>query len=387
MMKNQLAGLMKQAQQMQENLKKAQDELAQMEVEGQSGAGLVKVVMTCKHDVKRVTIDPSLIGEDKDMLEDLLAAAVNDAVRRVEAHHAGENGGPDDGDADAARIQASFLTDVGPPTRSVLGAPEPVSGLDALAKALRCLPGVGPKAAQRIALHLLQHDREGAQRLAKSLVHAAEHVRHCERCNTFTEDAVCALCRSGKRDPALLCVVETPADLLMVENTQAYSGLYFVLMGRLSPLDGIGPKEIRLERLDQAGDRRRRPRSRPGDQFHERGRGHGPLHRGAARLSRAQGHAARTRRPGGRRARVRGQRHASRSASRTAGGGCPESAVAAVRPRTAKRAMDVLERPGYTVPKSGRRCSGSGVDSSPQQDNRSSATIARRNVADLIGGT
>jgi nucleoid-associated protein EbfC len=84
MMKNQLAGLMKQAQQMQENLKKAQDELAQMEVEGQSGAGLVKVVMTCKHDVKRVTIDPSLINEDKDMLEDLVAAAINDAVRRVE---------------------------------------------------------------------------------------------------------------------------------------------------------------------------------------------------------------------------------------------------------------------------------------------------------------
>ena len=100
-----------------------------------------------------------------------------------------------------------------------------------------------------MALHLLQHDREGAQGLAKSLVHAAEHVRHCERCNTFTEDAICSLCRSGKRDPALLCVVETPADLLMVENTQAYSGLYFVLMGRLSPLDGIGPKEIRLERL------------------------------------------------------------------------------------------------------------------------------------------
>jgi nucleoid-associated protein EbfC len=84
MMKNQLAGLMKQAQQMQDNLKKAQDELALMEVQGQSGAGLVKVVMTCKHDVKRVTIDPSLLGEDKDMLEDLVAAAVNDAVRRVE---------------------------------------------------------------------------------------------------------------------------------------------------------------------------------------------------------------------------------------------------------------------------------------------------------------
>jgi recombination protein RecR len=128
-------------------------------------------------------------------------------------------------------------------------AAEPLSGLDELARALRSLPGVGPKAAQRMALHLLQHDRPGAVRLARALDHAAEAVRHCERCNTFTEEAVCALCRSGKRDPALLCVVETPADLMMVEQTQAYSGLYFVLMGRLSPLDGIGPKEIRLERL------------------------------------------------------------------------------------------------------------------------------------------
>ncbi len=126
---------------------------------------------------------------------------------------------------------------------------ESPTGLDALARALRCLPGVGPKAAQRMALHLLQHDRDGALRLASALSHAATSVRHCERCNTFTEDTLCALCRSAKRDAALLCVVETPADLLMVENTQAYSGLYFVLMGHLSPLDGIGPKELRLERL------------------------------------------------------------------------------------------------------------------------------------------
>jgi recombination protein RecR len=121
--------------------------------------------------------------------------------------------------------------------------------LEALARALRSLPGVGPKAAQRMALHLLQHDRDGAVRLAKALQHAAATVRNCERCNTFTEDVLCALCRSPRRDPSLLCIVETPADLLMVEQTQAYSGLYYVLMGRLSPLDGIGPKEIRLERL------------------------------------------------------------------------------------------------------------------------------------------
>jgi recombination protein RecR len=113
----------------------------------------------------------------------------------------------------------------------------PGSGLDDLARALRCLPGVGPKAAQRMALHLLQHDRDGAVRLARALEHAALTVRHC------------ALCRSAKRDRSLLCVVETPADLLRVEQTNAYNGLYFVLMGRLSPLDGIGPKEIRLERL------------------------------------------------------------------------------------------------------------------------------------------
>ena len=129
------------------------------------------------------------------------------------------------------------------------GRQEALSSLDELARALRCLPGVGPKAAQRMALHLLQHDRDGAQRLAHALVEATRSIQHCERCNTFTEAALCALCQSAKRDATQLCVVETPADLLMVEQTQAYSGLYFVLMGRLSPLDGIGPKEIRLERL------------------------------------------------------------------------------------------------------------------------------------------
>ena len=133
----------------------------------------------------------------------------------------------------------------------VRGERETLSSLDELSRALRCLPGVGPKAAQRMALHLLQHDRDGALRLSQALVAATRAVHHCERCNTFTEETFCALCRSGKRDAAQLCVVETPADLLMIEQTQAYSGLYFVLMGRLSPLDGIGPKEIRLERLLQ----------------------------------------------------------------------------------------------------------------------------------------
>jgi recombination protein RecR len=121
--------------------------------------------------------------------------------------------------------------------------------LEELIAALRCLPGVGPKSAQRMAYYLLQRDQPGAQRLAGALNLALERIRHCERCNSFAEEAVCVLCRSPRRDGRLLCVVETPADLLMMEQAQCYQGLYFVLMGALSPLDGIGPREIHLDRL------------------------------------------------------------------------------------------------------------------------------------------
>jgi len=114
---------------------------------------------------------------------------------------------------------------------------------------LRCLPGVGPKSAQRMAYHLLRRDQPGAARLAAALTQALAKIRHCEKCNSYAEEAVCELCRSPRRDAALLCVVETPADLLMMEQAQCYQGLYFVLMGALSPLDGIGPKEIHLDRL------------------------------------------------------------------------------------------------------------------------------------------
>ena len=125
----------------------------------------------------------------------------------------------------------------------------PPSALEALIQALRCLPGVGPKSAQRMAYHLLQRDQDGARRLADSMRKAVDQVRHCNMCNTFTEAEICEICLSGKRDKTLLCVVETPGDLLMMEQTQTYRGLYFVLMGRLSPLDGIGPKDIHLDSL------------------------------------------------------------------------------------------------------------------------------------------
>jgi recombination protein RecR len=127
--------------------------------------------------------------------------------------------------------------------------PRPPAALDALVAALKRLPGVGPRSAQRYAYHLLQHDRDGAEQLASALIDATAKIRHCVRCNTFTEHEVCETCASSRRDPTKLCVVETPADQVTVEQTLAFDGLYFVLMGRLSPLDGVGPNEIHFDRL------------------------------------------------------------------------------------------------------------------------------------------
>ncbi len=124
-----------------------------------------------------------------------------------------------------------------------------VNALDALIQALRRLPGVGVKSAQRMAFHLLQHDRAGAQLLSRALQLAAESVQHCERCHTFAQTVICSTCLDPRRDATKLCVVETPADQAALERTGAYRGLYFVLMGKLSPLDGVGPKEIGLQNL------------------------------------------------------------------------------------------------------------------------------------------
>ncbi|MAT65054.1 MAG: recombination protein RecR [Gammaproteobacteria bacterium] len=118
-----------------------------------------------------------------------------------------------------------------------------------LVEALRCLPGVGPKSAQRMAFHLLERDREGGRRLAAALIDAIDKVGHCEQCRTLTEEPVCGICRSDSRDRSQLCVVETPADIVAMEQATDFRGLYFVLMGHLSPLDGIGPADIGLDRL------------------------------------------------------------------------------------------------------------------------------------------
>ena len=128
--------------------------------------------------------------------------------------------------------------------------------IEKLIDALKCLPGVGPKSAQRIAFHLLERDRDGARKLAQALIQACDEVGHCRQCRTFTEDEICQLCANKQRDPSVLCVVETPSDVAAVEQTASYRGLYFVLMGHLSPLDGIGVEELGLsllaDRLDQA---------------------------------------------------------------------------------------------------------------------------------------
>ena len=129
------------------------------------------------------------------------------------------------------------------------------ASLDGLIDALRRLPGVGQKSAQRMAYHLLQNDRTGADRLARALQQALARMRHCERCHTFTEHRVCATCDDPSRDGRLLCVVETPADQAALERSGSYRGLYFVLMGRLSPLDGVGVGDIGARQLlERAGD-------------------------------------------------------------------------------------------------------------------------------------
>lgn len=121
--------------------------------------------------------------------------------------------------------------------------------LNRLVEALRCLPGVGPKSAQRMVFHLLQHQRQRGLHLASCLEQAMNDISHCDRCNNYTEKGLCALCENPERDPSVLCVVESPADVSAIEQSNAFQGKYFVLMGKISPLDGLGPDDIGLPRL------------------------------------------------------------------------------------------------------------------------------------------
>jgi len=126
--------------------------------------------------------------------------------------------------------------------------------IELLKQALRRLPGVGPKSAQRMTLHLLERDREGAKEIVQALENALEKVGHCSRCNNLSEQKVCEICESSRRDQSMLCIVESPADLISLEQASVYNGTYFVLMGHLSPLDGIGPEELGINRLEAVMD-------------------------------------------------------------------------------------------------------------------------------------
>lgn len=127
--------------------------------------------------------------------------------------------------------------------------------LEQLIEALRCLPGVGPKSAQRMALQLLMRGRDNGKRLAQALTEAMEHIGHCQQCRIFSETHLCEICISQQRDPTLLCIVENPIDVSMIEQTSSFKGKYFVLLGHLSPLDGIGPEEIGIAQLKKYFER------------------------------------------------------------------------------------------------------------------------------------
>jgi recombination protein RecR len=126
-----------------------------------------------------------------------------------------------------------------------------VNSIEALVKALCCLPGVGPKSAQRMTYHILERAKDNGLQLSQALEEAITKVGHCQNCRTLTENEICEICANPRRDSSLLCIVETPTDILAIEQTHSYKGLYFVLMGHLSPLDGIGPKEIGIDILQQ----------------------------------------------------------------------------------------------------------------------------------------
>ncbi|KAF5271592.1 hypothetical protein FQR65_LT05213 [Abscondita terminalis] len=189
-MKVDLDTLLKQAQDMQSKMQSAQAELAQIVVTGEAGGGMVKVEMDGRHTVKSIWLDPASLKEPKEFVEELLFC---------------------------------------------------------------CLPGVGPKSAQRMVFHLLERARADGAALAKIIEQAIQEVGNCEQCRSLSETPICTLCSSPNRDTSLLCVVETPVDVLAIEQTASYRGYYFVLMGRLSPLDGIGPEELALAPTPRLG--------------------------------------------------------------------------------------------------------------------------------------
>jgi DNA-binding YbaB/EbfC family protein len=303
--KGQLAGLMKQAQAMQDNLKKAQDELANIEVTGESGAGLVKVTMTCKHDVKRVTIDPSLLADDKDMLEDLVAAAFNAAVRKAEETSqekmgkltAGMPGLP-------GGMKFPFSGRARAP-----GSPWLIPRSTPWSRRCGACPAWASSPHRAWRSTCCSTTAKGAQLLAQSLMQATARIRHCSLCHTFTEDEVCATCRDPQRDASKLCVVETPADQAALERTAGLPGPLLRADGKAQPAGRHRPEATSGWASCSSAPPTAGAGGHPGHQFHRRGRGHRARHRRCAEAARPEGHAAGARRARRQRAGIRRPGH------------------------------------------------------------------------------
>ena len=246
MLPGKLGTMMKKAQEMQENMQKMQAELANRHIVGIAGAGAVKVTLNGHYACQRVELTEEALKEDKDMLEALLAAAISDASAKVNAMTQEE--------------MANLTGGMGLPGGEVrhfflghgvdFGAGFSPS-FDQLVQALTCLPGVGNKTAQRMALRLLLDQPQKAKQLADAIDHALHTAQRCHKCRNISDADLCLICANPKRDASTLCVVEAPADVLAIEQSTDYRGQYFVLMGHISPLDGIGPIELGMDILDR----------------------------------------------------------------------------------------------------------------------------------------
>ena len=298
--------MMKQAQQMQERL---QQQMAELRVEGNAGGGMVTVVVNGAKQVQSLKIDPEVVSkEDVEMLQDLIVAAINDAHRKADEEMSQKMGGmlpPGIEAAQGCNCVRSHRS------RSIR-----------LIEELQRLPGIGPKGAQRLAFHILKTPREQTERLADALREVKERVTYCSVCNNITDVDPCAYCSSDGRDPRIICVVEEPQNVSAIEKTREFKGMYHVLMGALSPLQGIGPDDLKIKGLLGARERGRQ-RSHPRDQPQRRRRGDRDLSRAAAEAARRQGDADRDGRAGRQRPRVRRRSDDAQVDGRTARGLTP----------------------------------------------------------------
>ena len=287
-----LGGLLEQAQQVMA----AQQAASEREIEGVAGGGVVRIRTTGTGQVLGVTIAPEVVDPaDVAMLEDLVLAALHDMnakLLEIQREAMGPLAGL--GDLFGGELMAGVYA-------------QPVQELiDELGR----LPGVGPKSAQRIAFHLLKVEKVDALRLAQAITEAKDRVTFCDRCFNIAEGASCGLCADDRRDATVLCVVEEPRDIVAVEKTQEFNGRYHVLQGAISPIEGIGPEQLRIRELLARIERRGRGGGHPLHQPQPRGRGHRDVPRPAAQGPRRAGDPHRERAAGGRRPRVRRRAHA-----------------------------------------------------------------------------